>query len=157
MSPSWIWTEICWKIDPQNMSSVSWGGDWGTPEVWTPYAGDDSTELSYPGSAVSLRSGCKDSPVCCLYLCVEYWRQEGAWLAWMLSSPLVFSSLPQRKRGENYLPSPDRPHGITQTITGRWEMTPMLVICFRWNSNRAFYMTYTKFYVKICMIQQIIC
>lgn len=27
-------------------------------------------------------------------------------------------------------------------------MTPALVVCFRWNSNRAFYITYTKFYEK---------
>lgn len=27
-------------------------------------------------------------------------------------------------------------------------MTPALVVCFRWNSNRAFYITNTKFYEK---------
>lgn len=42
----------------------------GAQGAWTPKAGDDSPDLSHSG-ALWLRSGCKDSPVCCQYLRME--------------------------------------------------------------------------------------
>lgn len=49
----------------------------GSLGVWTPKAGDDSTELSHPG-ALSPHSGCKDS-TCLLSLCFAWRPSSQMW------------------------------------------------------------------------------
>lgn len=88
----------------------------GSLGVWTPKAGDDSTELSHPG-ALSPRSGCKDS-TCLLSICFAWRPLSQMWgdvicVAVIFSLSLLFSS--SKKVAETFMAIPDRPHRLADS------------------------------------------
>ena len=93
-------------------------------------------------------------------VCTFAWRLPSQMCADMELACLSSSKLPSflwKEEEENHVCPIQIGHNGVRDIKGPWKMTPALVVCFRWNSNRAFLYNLYKILWKICMIQQIIC